>query len=42
MKDEFKVISLFLVLNATIIMLAVTFYVKKGIQFEKIFGYLLS
>ena len=39
MKNEFKVISTFLILNAAIISIAMAFYMKRGIQFEKIAGY---
>ena len=42
MKNEIKVISTFLILNATIISIAIAVYVKKGIQFEKLTDFLLS
>ena len=42
MKNEIKIISTFLFLNATIISIAIAFYVKKGIQFEKLTAFLLS
>ena len=42
MKNEIKVISTFLILNATIISIAIAVYVKKGIQFEKLTDFLLN
>ena len=42
MKNEIKVISTFLILNATLISIAIAVYVKKGIQFEKLTDFLLS
>ena len=42
MKNEIKVISTFLILNTTIISIAIAVYVKKGIQFEKLTDFLLN
>ncbi|KZR87650.1 hypothetical protein MITS9504_00072 [Synechococcus sp. MIT S9504] len=42
MKNEIRVISAFLIVNSLIISSVVLLYMKGGMKFEKVLGYLLN
>jgi len=42
MKNEFKIISTFLILNATIISAVVLLSIKGGMKFDRIIAYLFN